>query len=191
MPTRFSQSIALRARRGAAQRRVALDHLGDLAADGHHRVQARRRLLEDDADAAPAHVAHPRFRQLRDVGAVDVDAAALHAPVVRQQPQDRQRGHRLAAARLADQREGLAALDRQRQRVDRAHQAAVGIDVGGDRRRSRATAQHCRCRSRAASFGRRGLPSGAAARPERARARIERLAHRARRTAASTARAPP
>ena len=64
-----------RARASPAQRRVPLDHLGDLAADGHHRIEARRRLLEDDADPASADVAHPRLGQLDDVGAVDVDAA--------------------------------------------------------------------------------------------------------------------
>ena len=122
----------LRFRRAAAQRRVALDHLRDLPSHGHHRVEARRRLLEDDADAVAANVAHAHFRELEDVGAFDLDGAGGDAPGVRQKPQDRQRRHRLAASRLADQRKGLAALDRERERVDRAHEAAVGVDLGGE-----------------------------------------------------------
>ncbi len=116
--------------RVTSNRRMALDDFGDLPADGHHRVEAGRRLLEDDADATSAHVAHLRFRQLRDVDAFDVDAAAADAAAVGQQAQDGQRRHRLAAARFADQREGLAARDRKVQRVDRAHEAVVRIEFG-------------------------------------------------------------
>ena len=114
----------------AAQRRVPFDHLDDLPADGQDRVQARRRLLEDDAHPAAADIAHTCLGQLRDIRAVQRDAASRHAAVVRQQPQDRQCSHRLAAAGLADQCEGLAARERQRQRVDRVHQPAVGVEDG-------------------------------------------------------------
>ena len=104
----------LRARRGAFQSGVALDHFDDLRADAQHRVQARRRLLKDDADAASAHVAHARLRQRRHFGAGEVDPARVNSAVVGQQPQNRKRGHRLAAAGLADQRESFTALYRQR-----------------------------------------------------------------------------
>ena len=129
MPTRCSHSIALARGRRAAQRGVALDHLDDLRADRHHRVQAGRRLLEDHADAAAAHVAHPRLRQLQDVVAFEVDAAAATRPF-RAAGASAPARSSLAAARFADQREGLAAGDRERQRVDRAHQAAVGVELG-------------------------------------------------------------
>ena len=52
---------------------VALDHLDDLAADGEHRVEAGGRLLEDHADAPPAHRAHRRLGQREQVGAVELD----------------------------------------------------------------------------------------------------------------------
>ncbi len=130
MPTRFSQSTALGVAAVAADGRMALDDLGDLAADRHDGIEAGRRLLEDDADPAAADVAHLRFRQLRDVGAGDVDAARADAAAVGQQPQDGKRRHRLAAAGLAHQREGFAALDGQRQRIDRADEAVVGIEFG-------------------------------------------------------------
>ncbi len=112
----------------ARHRRVPLDHLDDLLADPHHRVQAGGRLLEDDAHPPAAHVAHARLRQLHHVDLADPDGTLGDTAVLRQQAQDRQRRHRLAAAGLADQGEGLAAPDRQRQVLDRAHQPMVGVE---------------------------------------------------------------
>ena len=50
-------------RRIAAQVRVPRQHLGDLRADRHHRIEAQRRLLEDHRHAAAAHAAHGELGQ--------------------------------------------------------------------------------------------------------------------------------
>ena len=47
-------------------------------------------------------------------------------PAARQQAHDRQRGHRLAAARFADQREALAAPQLEADAVDRVHRCRAG-----------------------------------------------------------------
>ena len=119
----------LGARRVAAQLGVRLDRLDDLVADAHHRVQAGRRLLEDHADAPAAHGAHLRLGQAEHVGLIQMHAAAGDGAVLGQQAHQRQRRHALAAAGLADQREGLAALDRQAQAVDGAHDAGIGVEL--------------------------------------------------------------
>ena len=119
----------LLARGRAAQRRVGLDRLDDLVADLHHRIQAGPRLLEDHPDASAAHVAHAGFAQVEQVLAIELEPAGGDAPVVRQQPHQRQRRHALAAAGLAHQREGLALRQRQPHAIDGAHQAGVGVQV--------------------------------------------------------------
>ena len=163
----------LGARRIAAQRRVRLDRLDDLVADPHHRVQAGRRLLEDHADPAAAHGAHLRLPAARARRCRSTSHVALRdAAVVGQQAHQRQRGHALAAARFADQREGFAALDGQRQAVDRLQQAGVGVE----RRPSRSSAFSISRRLRPDA----ALPSARAAdgaSAERACARIEGVAH--------------
>ena len=45
------------------------------------------------------------------------------------EPEDRQTGHRLSGAGLADDPERLAAADGERGAVDRAHDAAARVDV--------------------------------------------------------------
>ena len=184
----FRQADALQplqclgARRVAFERGVALDHFDDLRADAQHRIQARRRLLKDDADAASAHVAHARFGQRSDIHAGQVDPAGVDSAVVGQQPQNRKRSHRFAATRLADQRESFAALDRQRQRIDRTHQAGIGVEYGAKTLDGKRRVPGCPLALRAVpprgtlrSLGRPGetltpLPSAAVAAETRVRA---------------------
>ena len=128
MPTRLSQSMARR-RAVAAQRGVRGQRLDDLVAHAHDRVQAGRGLLEDHADAPAPHAAHRAFRQAVQVLAVQVDLSAHDAAGIGQQPQQRQRGHALAAAGLADQREGFAPRHRQSQALDGLGDAAFAGDV--------------------------------------------------------------
>ncbi len=116
-----------RARRPAPSRPVAVDasDLGDLGADPHHRVQRGHRLLEHHG-----HVAVPRTRP----------SAAREAPtrswstparrtepvacaVLGQQPDERQRGQRLARAGLTDQAHPLAGADAEARRRRRARAA--------------------------------------------------------------------
>ena len=73
-----------RTRRCALQRSVALNDFDDLVADTQYRIQARRRLLKDDADAATAHIAHACLGQHRDLGTGQIDPSRVHSAVVGQ-----------------------------------------------------------------------------------------------------------
>ena len=113
------------ARRGvlAAAEAVCANRLGHDAADAVPRVQRRERVLEDHLHPA-AKRAQLLLAELRDVLAVE------HDPSVRRlvQPQDGAADRRLAAARLADEPDRLAAVDRQRHAVDGADVADVPVE---------------------------------------------------------------
>jgi len=76
-----------------------------------NRVQARRRFLEDHGNASAAHIAHARFGEAEQLNAVQAHGTGHDPPLLRQQPHQRERGHALAAAGLADDGERLAARD--------------------------------------------------------------------------------
>ena len=50
---------------------VRLERLGDLPADGQHRVEARQRVLEDHRDLGAADLAQALLRQVEDVLALE------------------------------------------------------------------------------------------------------------------------
>ena len=77
-------------------------HLADLIADPIRRVQAGHRFLKHHGDLPPAHAAHVRFRKRQQIAPLQQDLAGHDRSRVRHQAQDAARGHRLAAARLAD-----------------------------------------------------------------------------------------
>ena len=106
--------------RGIATQAMALERLGDLCADRHHRIEAGRRLLEDHPDPPTAHPAHRRLGQGEQVVPVQRHAATGDAAGVRQQARERKRGHRFAAARLAEQGEGFPGVDAEIDPIDRA-----------------------------------------------------------------------
>ncbi len=54
---------------------MRLEHLGDLVADPHHRVERGHRLLEDHADLAAAHVLHRGLVEREQVAPVEPDRA--------------------------------------------------------------------------------------------------------------------
>src|SRR3546814_6134629 len=83
----------------------------NLEADGLHRVQRRHRFLEHHGEAAAAQPAQLRFRQRQQVAPLEEDLAACLRPL-RQQPHERQRGHRLAAARSEEHTSELQSLMR-------------------------------------------------------------------------------
>ena len=121
-------------RRHPTQAGVRLDGLDDLVAHPHHRVEAGGGLLKDDADVPATDAAHLRFRQVEQLGGLAVGhvGAQVHTPlldaaVVGQEAHQRQGGHALAATGLPDQCEGFAALQRQAQAIERAHQARFGV----------------------------------------------------------------
>ncbi len=104
--------LALRLRPDA----VDLQRLADDVADRHPRVERGVRVLEDHLDPAPDRP------QRRGAEAGEVDAVEEDAAVARLvEPDHRLRERRLAATRLADQPERLAALDAERDAVDRPY----------------------------------------------------------------------
>jgi hypothetical protein len=72
------QRLGARARRVLAL--VQAYRLGDLLADGEHRVERRHRLLEDHRDLGAADVAQRRGRRLREIDPAAVGAIEIHAP---------------------------------------------------------------------------------------------------------------
>ena len=103
---------------------VELDRLDDLRADRSYRIERVHRALEDDCKVDPA-VRPDRLLAPREyVLAVEQDPPR-RARVRRQQAHCRQRGRRLAAARLADKPEPLAGVDGQRDALDGVQLAAV------------------------------------------------------------------
>ena len=119
---------------------VPAQRLGDLAADGVHRIERRHRLLKDHADAVAAQLAVVGLGQADQFLPVEPDAAADHG-ALRQETHQRHRSDRLAATGLADQTEGLAALQRKADAAHRVGRAAAGIEpdaqiVDFDQRRS-------------------------------------------------------
>src|SRR6516162_5907620 len=108
------------ARRGAGQARMQQQDLADLLLDGVQRVERGHRLLKDDGDVLAAHASHLALAQLQQVAALEADRSrGMVCGRIGQELHDRQRGHRLAGARLADQRQSLAAPDVERDPVDR------------------------------------------------------------------------
>ena len=97
-------------RAGGRRLLVQQDRLGDLVADAVHRVERVHRALEHDRGAGPAHGPSLAPLHREDVLAVEQDLAGdLRAG--RQQPQQRERERRLAAAGLAGDAELLARVD--------------------------------------------------------------------------------
>src|SRR5947209_11749174 len=105
--------------------------LADLPANRHHRVERRHRLLEDHRDVVAAHAAHLALVELQQVAVAEHDAASDDAAGrIGHKPHDRQRGHALAAAGFADDREHLARCDIEGDAIDRFDQAASGEEHG-------------------------------------------------------------
>jgi len=97
---------------------VRLQRLADLPADRQDRVQARHRVLEDHRDVAPADLAELVVLQLQEVAPLERRRAGDRAARPRQDPQERERGHALAAAGLPDDPERLARRDVEGDAVD-------------------------------------------------------------------------
>src|SRR5205085_10171197 len=118
------QQLAHAPRRVAAARgeTVHAQRLADDAADAVPRVERRERILEDHLHP-PTQRAQRVLTEIRDVLAVEDDLAAGRLV----ETQDRAAHGRLSAAGLADEAERLAALERQRDAVDRAHVADVAV----------------------------------------------------------------
>jgi hypothetical protein len=110
---------------------MAARALGELVADRVGRVQRGHRLLENHRHPTPAQRVHARTPGGEQVDAVQMQVGGAAARRSRQQVHQRQRGHRLAAAGLAHQADGLAALDGEIHAAHRMQATACGgqIDV--------------------------------------------------------------
>src|SRR5204863_3864090 len=100
--------------RFALRQEMRLDRLGDDRADGHPWIERTVRILEDDLHPPP-RPAQVVARQRAEVDTVEADRPARRIAQPDHRPPDRA----LAAARLADQPEGLAAADLEGDAVDR------------------------------------------------------------------------
>ena len=103
--------------------------LADAVADRRPRVEARVRVLEDDLDP-PAVGLEGRALERRDLDAVETDRARRRLDEAKDQPTD----CGLAAARLADEAERLAAPDVEVDAIDRLDRPDRA--AGGSRRGS-------------------------------------------------------
>src|SRR5262249_58406917 len=100
-------------------------------------IERGGRILEDRLKPPP-HGEQLPGPPLRDVRAIEMDAPAARLD----QPQRQPRQRRFAATALADEPDGLAALDRERNAIDGAHLAppspllgeAPGDSVEGEQR---------------------------------------------------------
>ena len=129
MPTSRKQLERPRARLALAHLQVDEQRLHDLLPDRQDRVERGHRLLEDHRDVAAAHLAHVVVGEIEQVSAGEQDAAGGDAAgFLGQKPHDGERGHRLAAAGFADDRHRFARPDGVRNAVDRAHDAARGLE---------------------------------------------------------------
>src|SRR5882757_5000749 len=92
---------------------MGLERLADDPTDRVPRLERRVRILEDHLHAA-THDVQLVLGRLGDVLPLEGDAAARRLV----EPQDRPPERRLTATGLADQPDGLALLDRERDTVD-------------------------------------------------------------------------
>ena len=70
---------------GGRQFGVLAQHLVDLVAAGHHRIERRHRLLKDHAHAGGAQLTQARQRRMGDVFALQQNLAGFHWQLARQQ----------------------------------------------------------------------------------------------------------
>jgi hypothetical protein len=90
-------------RRGPADAAVQPHRFRDLIADRPYRVQAGHRLLEDHRDLVPPDAPHLHLGDPHQIPVTRPNRGPRLDPAGRvDEPQDRQAGDRLAAARLAD-----------------------------------------------------------------------------------------
>jgi hypothetical protein len=137
-PTRAKTSTAPVEGFGLADLAVQQQRLADLVADRVQRRERGHRLLEDHRDPAAAQGPDgfalgierrdvDRRRVRRRI--VEQDRSAADAGDLRQDAQDRLRGHRLAGAGFADEGDRLAFRHVERQPVDGAEGADVGFEI--------------------------------------------------------------
>jgi hypothetical protein len=117
---------------GAVAQAVNAQDFADLVAHGAHGVERGGRVLGHQAEHAAANAVPARGAPVRDLGALQPDAALLAAPVVGEQADHGLGRGGLARARFADQGHDLAGRHGKRQAVDHALLLAAVVAVGDD-----------------------------------------------------------
>ena len=113
--------------------------LAHLFPDPAHRVERGHRLLKHHRDVAAADAAQPVGVELRQIGAVEVDALGRDLPRRhRHQPHERQGRHGLAGAGFPHQPDDLPAAHLEGNILQHADMAAVAVEFG----RELADAEH-------------------------------------------------
>jgi hypothetical protein len=110
---------SLFSRLASARPSVDAQRFRQLIADGEHGVQRGHRLLEDQRDRRAAHLAHLALVEGQQIAPLEEDVPARDAARRLDEPHDRQRRYRLAAARFADKAQRLARADLEADVVDR------------------------------------------------------------------------
>ena len=121
IPTISSRSPARASASGAADAVVRLEHVDELVADPHDRVEHVHRALEDERDVPPADAPQLLLAHPDEVLAAEQDLAAGDLGRWLEDLQHGVREGALAAARFAGEPEDLAGRDRERDAVDGAH----------------------------------------------------------------------
>src|SRR5881628_3262254 len=106
----------------------------DLIAYREHRIERRHRLLEDHGDLIAAHGAELGRGEREEIAAFELDQAPGEdvSRRLRHEPENRKGGDRFPAPRFADDTEGLARIEIERDVVDGARRAlaVLGDEVG-------------------------------------------------------------
>ncbi len=108
---------------------VQPDRFADLVADALGRIERGKRILEDHRYLVAPEPPQLLVFQADELAAVELDRAVHDGPAGGQQAHNRQAGHGLTAAGLADDAEGLAGLDLHIHVTDRLHDRAGELDV--------------------------------------------------------------
>ena len=128
-PTASNSSSARRCAARRPRRQLDPQHLGELMADGEHRVQVGRRVLEHRAQVAAVQALPAAPRQGGHVEPGERHRAALDRAAGGQHAERGPAGQRLAAAGLPDQPDDLAGPDPQRDAAHRGGRPVVHADV--------------------------------------------------------------
>ena len=107
-PTSRSRPTAFCFRSLARQQAMRLEHLGDLVADPHQRVQRRHRLLEHHRDVAAAQAEPLVLVEGQEVLSLKQNLAGFADDVVGQQSHQGVGAHRLSRTGFADHAKDLA-----------------------------------------------------------------------------------
>src|SRR5262245_352783 len=139
--------------------RVQSYGFGDLAPHRQDRIERGHGLLKDHPERSASPQPHRMLGQREQIDPVEEHLPPDDLPGRRDEAEEAERGHALAAARLPDQAEHLTTLEPERHAVDRAR-----FSGGGDERHREVTdleQRHQRVVSAAASSGStRSAPGG-------------------------------